>query len=156
MKQECSFKATFKCIVPVCSLVEQDKSLHNKLRVISNTNSHERWFREGGPGVLQDILYQLNMQKTTTGDGVRLVFISPIKRWNYECFTVKTLQEIDVRENRNGGDQEWTIRTHRQLWAQDTERRKTIHTYNTTQTIKMMINTDPMTKPGVHSGTCKW
>ena len=90
MKQECSFKSTFKCIVPVSLLVEQGKYLHNKLEVISNTNNHEQWFREGrGPGVQHDIhcisfVYQHNLQKTTTRHALRLG----------EYITVKILQEI--------------------------------------------------------------
>jgi hypothetical protein len=51
--------------------------------------------------------------------------------------------------------QKWTIQTHRQHWAQDTERGKQYVQHNTTQSIKMMINTDPMQKPGVHPHACE-
>jgi hypothetical protein len=40
----------------------------------------------------------------------------------------RKLQQLDVKENGRERGQKWTIQTHRQHWAQDTERGKTVRT----------------------------
>jgi hypothetical protein len=40
----------------------------------------------------------------------------------------RKLHQLDVKENGRERGQTWTIQTHRQHWAQDTERGKTVRT----------------------------
>jgi hypothetical protein len=66
----------------------------------------------------------------------------------------RKLHQLDVKENRKG-ERSKMDNPNTQATLGTRHRTKKNSTYNTTQTIKMMINTDPMQKPGVHPHACE-
>jgi len=101
-----------------------------------------------GPGVLQDIYLLSTLHAEDNDNAVRLVFICPIKRWNYEYITVKTLQEITLNGKGEGSRMD-NPNTQATLSTRHRSNKNNAYIqHNTGQNIKMMINTGPMKKQG--------
>jgi hypothetical protein len=76
-----------------------------------------------------------------------MMIISQLKHY-------RKLHQLDVKENRKG-ERSKMDNPNTQATLGTRHRTKRNSTYNTTQKIKMMINTDPMQKPGVHLHACE-